>query len=286
MSSSVTETLGQVAEESGIVDAFAPVFANLTLQKLLYIGILIVVCIVVVRLLLRLVNRFLAKGKVEPSLHAFVRTAAKIVLWFLAVIVIAGSLGVNISSLVAVLGVVGLAISLAIQGSLSNLAGGIQILMSKPFRVGEYIQANGIEGTVEEISLVHTKVRTVDNKLVYIPNSEMSPAKVTNYTTEPQRRVDLTFTASYDAPPEKVKQTIRTVIGAHPKALHTPEPFVRVSAYKDSSVEYAVRVWCDTADYWELHFDLLEQVKEAFDQNGIEMTYPHLNVHMVRSEDE
>lgn len=282
MPTTVTETLGQVADETGIADAFAPVVANFTLQKLLYIAVLVVVCIVVVKLLLAVVNRFLSKGKVEPSLHAFIRTAAKIILWFLAVIIVAGSLGVNIASLVAVLGVVGLAVSLAIQGSLTNLAGGIQLLISKPFKVGEYIEANGIEGVVQEINLVHTKIQTVDNKLVYVPNSEMSSAKVTNYTAAPRRRVDLTFSASYDAPPEEVKRVIREVAGAHPKALSDPEPFVRVGAYQDSAIDYTVRVWCETPDYWDLYFDLLEQVKEAFDKNGIEMTYNHLNVHMVK----
>ena len=171
-------------------------------------------------------------------------------------------------------------VSLAIQGTLSNLAGGIQVLVSKPFKAGDYIETESISGTVSEIGLVYTKIKTYDNKIIMIPNGQVASAKITNYTAEERRRVDLKFNTSYDAPVELVKETIQSVIRSHPKALREPAPFARVSAYKDSSIEYAVRVWCATDDYWELYSDLMEQVKAAFDKNGIEMTYNHLNVHM------
>ena len=175
----------------------------------------------------------------------------------------------------------GLAITLAVQGSLSNLAGGIQVLVSKPFKADDYIEVGSVGGTVAEVGLVYTKLRTIDNKIISIPNGQISGEKIVNYSTEEKRRVDLTFNTSYDDAPERVTACIRDVIGAHPKAFFTPEPFVRVSAYQASSVEYTVRVWCATEDYWALYFDLLEQVKAAFDRAGIEMTYNHLNVHMV-----
>lgn len=277
----VTDTLGDLATESGLAEVFAPVLADFSLKKLLYIAVLIVVCVVVVKLLLRLLDRLLAHSRVEASLRGFLRTIVKVLLWFLAILVILGSLGIEITSLIAVLSVAGLAVSLAVQGALSNLAGGIQVLSAKPFKVGDYVAANGVEGTVQEISLVNTRILTADNKQVFIPNSELATAKITNYTAEPRRRVDLTFCTSYEDGTEQVIACIRAVIAAHPRALREPEPFVRVSAYKDSCVEYTVRVWCATPDYWGLHYDLLEQMKAAFDAQGIQMTYNHLNVHMI-----
>lgn len=255
--------------------------AGITVSQVLAAVILLAVCLIVVKLLLKLVDKVLVNAKVERSLHTFVRTAAKILLLFLVVLVVAGSLGINVTSLIAVLSVFGLAVSLAVQNSLSNVAGGIQLLTSKPFKAGDYVEAGGISGTVAEVGIFYTKINSGDNKLIQVPNSQISAEKIINYTAEEQRRVDLTFTTSYDAPVETVKAVIQQVIGAHPLALFTPEPFVRVSAYGDSAIEYTVRVWCATGDYWTVYFDLMEQVKAAFDKAGIEMTYPHLNVHMV-----
>lgn len=250
-------------------------------RKLLYAALLFLACLAVMKILLTLLDRGINRVNIERSLHTFIKSGTKIFLWLITVIIVLGYLGVDPASLVAVLGVAGLAISLAIQGTLSNLAGGIMILVSKPFKVGEYIQAGGVEGTVADIGMVYTRVKTFDNKLIFIPNGEISKDKIVNYTSQETRRVDLKFTTSYEDDPKRVIKAIEDVIGAHPKALFTPAPFVRVSAYQESSVEYSVRVWSATEDYWDLYFDLLEQVKAAFDGQGIEMTYNHLNVHMV-----
>ena len=138
-----------------------------------------------------------------------------------------------------------------------------------------------------EVGLAYTKLATVDNKVISVPNGQISTEKIINYTTAEKRRVDLTFNVSYDAPIQKVEQIIRAVVSAHPLALFTPEPFIRVSGYRDSSVEYVVRVWCATGDYWTLYHDLLEQVKAAFDREGVEIPYNHLDVHVIgRKEDE
>ena len=139
-----------------------------------------------------------------------------------------------------------------------------------------------VSGTVTEIGLVYTKLKTIDNKSIFIPNGEISGEKIINYNKQEQRRVDLTFTVSYDADPERVKEIMRQVIGAHPKALFTPEPFVRTTSLGESSVGYTLRVWCATQDYWELYYDLLEQVRAAFDREGVELTYNHLNVHIMK----
>lgn len=143
-----------------------------------------------------------------------------------------------------------------------------------------------MSGTVSETGMFYTKLRTIDNKLIQIPNSEIAGEKITNYSAEENRRVDLKVSASYDAPIELVKATIQKILGEHPKTMATPAPLVRVSAYGDSAIEYVVRVWCANADYWDVYYDVLEEIKSAFDQAGIEMTYNHLNVHLLKQSPE
>ena len=278
---SVSDVLNEVAESTGLSELFRN-FTGLSLSKVISIVILAVCCLLIIKVIQRCLNRILAKGKIEKSLHSFLRNSVNILLWFLFVLIMASAVGIDVTSLVAVLSVAGLAVSLAVQGSLSNLAGGIQVLTAKPFKVGDYIETNSVSGTVKEIGMAHTKLVTVDNKLIYIPNSEIAGAKIINYNPEELRRVDLVFSASYDDPTERVIDSIRSVIEAHPKALRDPEPFVRLSAFKDSCIDYTVRVWCETGDYWDLYYDLLEQVRTAFDRDGITMTYPHMNVHLLK----
>ena len=278
---SVSDVLNEVAETTGLSELFRN-FTGLSLSKVISIAILAVCCLLIIKVIQHCLNRILAKGKIEKSLHSFLRNSVNILLWFLFVLIMASAVGIDVTSLVAVLSVAGLAVSLAVQGSLSNLAGGIQVLTAKPFKVGDYIETNSVSGTVKEIGMAHTKLVTVDNKLIYIPNSEIAGAKIINYNPEERRRVDLVFSASYDDPTERVIAAIRGVIKAHPKALMDPEPFVRLSAFQDSCIDYTVRVWCETGDYWDLYYDLLEQVRTAFDQQGITMTYPHMNVHLLK----
>lgn len=256
--------------------------AGFSLGDVLSAVLLLLVCLVADWLLLKAIDKTLARTSIARSLHAFLRATAKAILIFLTVLIVAGSLGIPVTSLIAVLSVAGLAVSLAVQNTLSNVAGGIQILTSHPFEVGDYIEAGSISGTVVEIGIIYTKLHSVDNKLIQIPNREIAEEKIVNFSSEPNRRVDLKFTASYDAPVEAVKAAILRAINAQENILREPEPFVRVSGYGDSSIEYTVRVWCANGDYWEVYFDLLEQVKSAFDQAGVEMTYPHVNVHMVK----
>lgn len=258
--------------------------AGLTLAKVLSAVLLLVICLIAVKLILKIFDKLIKRVEMERSLYIFIRTFIKIILLFVVVLIVAGFLGIPVTSLIAVLSVFGLAISLAVQNSLSNVAGGIQILTSKPFKAGDYVEAGGIAGTVTEVGIFYTKIDSSDNKLIQVPNSQIAAEKIINYTAEAQRRVDLKFTASYDAPVETVKTAIQGVIGAHPLILFTPKPFVRVSNYGDSAIEYTVRVWCATEDYWTVYFDLMEQVKEAFDQANVEMTYPHVNVHMMKED--
>lgn len=242
--------------------------------------LLLCVCLIVKRILLRVLDRGLDRGHIEKSFHAFIRSAMNIVLWFVTVAIVAQSLGINATSLIALVSIAGLAISLSVQDSLSNLAGGLTILSTKPFMVGDYVEIGDAAGTVVEIGMVHTKLNTTDNCRLVLPNSTVVSTQVRNYSAEPSRRVDLVVGASYDAPAERVKETLLEVVHAHKKILQDPEPFVRMSKHGDSAVEYTVRVWCETADYWEVYYDLLEQIKTAFDAQGIGIPYPQVEVHL------
>ena len=275
--------MDEIKEAFSAVMGFSVV--GVTVETILSALALLAVCLILVKILLKVTDKILRRTGIDRSLHIFLRTAVKAVLLFLTVLIVAPSLGIPVTSLVAVLSVAGLAVSLAVQNSLSNVAGGIQLLTAKPFTVGDYVEVGSIAGTVAFVGIFYTRINTGDNKLIQIPNSQIAGEKIINYTAEPERRVDLKFTASYDAPVETVKQAMTQVMGSHPLTLATPEPFVRVSNYGDSSIEYTMRVWCATGDYWTVYFDMMEQVKEAFDKAGVEMTYPHLNVHMVTGEE-
>ena len=264
------------------VEVFEQVARGLTLTKALYGLLLFLGCMAVMKVILSLIDRTMTRLKVEPTVHKFTHSCLKVLLWVITGLIVAAYLDFPINSLVTVLGVIGVALSLSLQGSLSNLAGGITVMVSRPFAVGDYVEAGGVSGTVSEIGLVYTKLKTIDNKIIFIPNGEISGEKIVNYNKQEQRRVDLTFTVSYDADPERVKEIMRQVIGAHPKALFTPEPFVRTTSLGESSVGYTLRVWCATQDYWDLYYDLLEQVRAAFDREGVELTYNHLNVHIMK----
>lgn len=263
------------------VSSFLNTLKGLSLSSILKLVLLAVVLVILVKLLLGMFSRLLEKSKVDKSLHGFLKTSVQIVLWFVAVMILAGSLHIDVTSLIALLSVAGLALSLAIQGALSNLAGGIVILVTKPLRVGDYVVIGGDEGFVEEISMTYTKLATYDRRIVYIPNSTVTSSNVTNYTAEGKRRVDLTISASYDCGVDDVKSALVEAVKAVPTLADSEEIFARVSGYKDSAIEYTVRAWCKTDDYWTAYYDLMESVKRSFDQNGIAMTYTNLNIHMV-----
>lgn len=258
------------------------VLSRLSLQTLLPALVTLVVGIVLAKLLIRLFDRALARStRLDKSLHGFLRALFRILLYAIVALITAGQLGVNTSSLVALLSVVSLALSLAIQGTLSNIAGGMMVLSSHPFHVGDYVEIGGIEGTVAEIGLFHTRLVTADNKNVFVPNSEVSSAKIVNFTAEQTRRVDLTFTASYDSAPDRVCAALLRACAAHPElTLPDPPPEAHVTAYGDSSIEYILKFWCSTPQYWPARYAVTEQVKREFDADGLEMSYPHLNVHL------
>lgn len=249
--------------------------------SLLSAALLALICLLAVKLLLKALDRMLAKLSVDPTLLGILRAVAKVLLLFLGVLIVMGYLGIPVTSLVAVMSVAGLAISLSVQNFLNNVAGGFQLLVSHPFKVGDYVSAGGCEGAVQELGLFYTKILTADNKLVQMPNSTVVSANITNYTHEPRRRIDLLISAAYESPVDRVRQSLLASIGRTEGILAQPEPAARVNAYRDSSIEYAVKVWCSTEDYWPVYYDLMEEIKRGFDQDGIEMSYPHMNIHVL-----
>ena len=277
-----TELPTSSATPEETVEVFEQVARGMTLTKALYGVLLFLACMAVMKVVLSFIDRTMTRLKVEPTVHKFTHSCLKVLMWVVTGLIVAAYLNFPVNSLVTVLGVIGVALSLSLQGSLSNLAGGITVMATRPFAVGDYVEAGGVSGTVNEIGLVYTKLKTIDNKIIFIPNGEISGEKIVNYNKQEQRRVDLTFTVSYDDDPERVKEIMRQVIGAHPKALFTPEPFVRTTSLGESSVGYTLRVWCATEDYWDLYYDLLEQVRAAFDREGVELTYNHLNLHIMK----
>ena len=259
-------------------------FGDLTASKIFSAVIAAAVCLVVIKVLTRVLSRALGRSKLDAPLQNLLRSLLRGVLWFVAVIIVLECLDIEATSLVAVLSVVGLAFSLALQNFLSNLAGGMQLLASHPFKPGDFVDAGGCSGTVTEIGMFYTKLTTPDNKLVQLPNSTIVSANIINYSAQPTRRVELKVSASYDAPTGQVIALLRRMAEEHPLTLADPELAVHVDSYGDSAITYVARVWCANADYWAVYFDLMDGMKPAFDQAGIEMTYPHLNVHMIGSE--
>ena len=276
-----TEVVDNLATEADTAQSVGGKrLGDFSLSKLLAALILLVVCIVVSKLILKATARILSKTKTDATLHAFINSALRTLLIFVTIMLMAGTLGIDTSSLLAVFGMLGLAVSLSVQDSLSNIVSGVQLLASKPFRVGDFVNIGGQDGTVEKIGLLHTILHTLDNQRVHIPNSQITSAKIINATGVKKRRVDFTFCAGYDFDIETVKAALLEA-AQHEKLLPDEELFARASAYKDSAIEYTVRVWTKPEDYWTVYFDVLENVKKVFDARGIAMTYPHINVHMI-----
>lgn len=253
----------------------------LTLDKAVHVLLLILVGVVVIRVVLKLLDRVLARSKSLKSLSRYIHSVAKISMAFILVLMVAEDVGIHTTSLVAMLSVAGLAVSLALQNTLSNVAGGIMLLVTTPFQVGDYVEADGISGTVHAIDLSYTAILTIDGKEIFVPNSQLSGTKIINYTILGRRRVDLNFTASYDAPTATVKQAIGEVLEDIPKIIAEPAPEIHLSDYQASSIQYVVRAWTAAADYWTVYYAIQEGVREAFDRHGVEMTYDHLNVHIL-----
>ena len=277
----IPAVLTALTPDDETVKSLWSIIENITASNIFGAVLSIVISLILIKVLTKVLERALGRSKLDASLQTLLRNLVKGALWAVAAIIVLGCLGIEVTSLVAVLSVVGLAFSLALQNFLSNVAGGMQLLASHPFAVGDFVDVGVCSGTVEEIGMFYTKVTTPDNKLVQLPNSAIVTANITNFSAQPTRRVELNVSASYDAPTGEVAALLVKLAGEHPLVLADPEPAVHVEEYGDSAIRYVMRVWCANADYWTVYYDLLDGFKPAFDEAGVEMTYPHVNVHMV-----
>ncbi len=256
-------------------------WGSLTVENVLSAVALLLVCLAVTRLTLGLARKLLGRSSMDQRVRRYVLKGIKGLLYVLTALIVAGSLGVDVTSLIAVVSVFGLAVSLAVQDVLSNVAGGMVLLFSKPFTLGDYISTAEGDGTVAEIGLTHTKLDTPGGQRVMMPNNKLVAGQITNYTVRGVRRADHVITASYQNEPEVVRAACLKALSRTPNILPDPAPQVVVSAYGESSIEYHVRFWAKTEDYWDAHFKSLEEVRRAFAEDGVTMTYHHLNVHIV-----
>ncbi|WP_179353105.1 mechanosensitive ion channel family protein [Winogradskyella vidalii] len=229
----------------------------------------------VIKVLLKTAKKAMNKGDYDESLKKFLSNLLNWILKIILIIVVLGTVGVETTSFAAIIAAAGLAIGLALQGSLGNFAGGVLIMIFKPFKIGDYIQAQGEAGTVKEIEIFTTKLTTPDNKEIIIPNGSLSNGNIVNFSTEATRRVDFTFGVGYDSDIKLTKETIMSVINKHDLILKDPAPAINVSELGDSSINFFTRVWVNKADYWTVNFDVIEQTKEALDAAGIDIPYPH-----------
>ena len=254
-------------------------FGNYALSHVLPAALLLVVGLIVIRIIMKLVGKVLEKSKLEKAAHTLIKSVIRVGLYLLLMLTAASALGIDITGVVALASVLTLAISLALQNSLANVVGGFVLLSNNPFDSGDYVEIAGQSGTVEEIGLTYTRLKTPDNKTVSIPNNSVVSAEIVNFTTAGTRRVNVTVSASYDAPVEQVLEVLREA-GDVQTRLADKEPFAAVSAYNDSSITYLLHVWCKSGDYWTTNCEVHKRVKTLFDEHNIAMPYPHLKVHM------
>ncbi len=230
----------------------------------------------------RKLRKIFKKREMDPSLQNFLRGGIIITLKILLLISILAMVGIEMTSFIALMGAAGLAVGLALQGTLQNFAGGVIILLFKPFKVGDYIETQGHSGTVKEIQIFNTVLKTPDNKTIILPNSPVSTSSLVNYSTEPQRRVEFTFGISYEDDIDKAKGILNQLIEADDRILSDPAPQVVVGGLADSSVNIIVRAWVNSADYWNVYFEILEAGKKAFDNEGISIPFPQQDVHLYQ----
>ena len=254
---------------------------NFSLHNLLPALVIAAAGILLIQLVRRIVKKILTKSKMEKAAHGLILSVLTIALYIALGLAVASKLSIDVTGIVAMASVLTLAVSLSVQNLLTNVIGGFQLLSTDSFDAGDYVEIAGQSGTVQEISLTHTKLVTPDNKLISIPNSAVVEAQIVNYSVTGTRRVEIKVTASYDAPTESVLEALREAADV-PTVLPDPAIFVALSNYGESAIEYVLRVWTKTDDYWDTHFNIQQRIRTAFAEKGIEMTYPHLNVHIEK----
>lgn len=221
-------------------------------------------------------------SRLDPTTKTFVVSFVTIALKIMVLLIILSIVGIPIASIVTVISSCAVAIGLALQGGLSNIAGGVMILIFRPFKVGDYIEACGLEGTVKSITMFYTTITTIDNKVVQIPNGTLSNSNIVNYSGNETRRVDLQVSVAYNTDINKVKKLIRKLVEEHPLILQEEEKTIRLKYHGDSALIFVVRAWTKTDTYWDVYYDLMEEIKETFDKNKIQIPFPQMDVHVTK----
>jgi small conductance mechanosensitive channel len=269
-------TLPQLLQEKGIDLSVDLGIKVATALAIFFVGKFII------GLVMRALQKVMQKQDVEDTLETFVTNLVRSALMIVLVIATIGALGIETTSFIAIFGAAGLAVGLALQGSLSNFASGVLIVLFRPYRVGDFIEAAGIAGVVEQVQILTTIMKTGDNKQIIVPNSQIMDSIITNYSANDTRRVDMVVGVSYDDDLDKVRETIKELIAADDRILDEPAPKIAVSELADSSVNFVVRPWVNSADYWGVMFDLTEAIKKRFDKEGISFPFPQQDVHLYK----
>ncbi len=272
---------GSVDTSSLLGEFLRASWGSLTMGKVLSSLALLLACLAAIRLVMALAGRLLGRTSVDGRMRGYILKGVKTALYLFAALVFAGSLGIDVTSLIALVSVFGLAVSLAVQDILSNVAAGIELLLAKPFALGDYVAAEDAEGEVAEITLTHTKLDTFAGQRVMLPNSKLSEGKIVNYTVRGMRRAELSVCASYGDSAETVRTACLKAVSRAENILPDPAPQVVVAAYGESAVEYRVRFWAKTEHFWDAYNGVLEDLRQAFEEDGVTMTYNHLNIHIM-----
>ena len=238
-----------------------------------------------ISLVVRGLRKVMRRQEVDKTLETFVCNLVRMVLLVVVIIAAIGQLGIETTSFIAIFGAAGLAVGLALQGSLSNFAAGVLIVLFRPYRVGDFVEAAGISGVVEQVQILTTVLKTGDNKQIIVPNGQIMDSIITNYSANDTRRVDMVVGVSYDDNLDKVRSTIEELVAAEERVLDEPACTIAVSALADSSVNFVVRPWVKTSDYWGVMFDMTEAIKKRFDREGISFPFPQQDVHLYKADD-
>ena len=270
---------GKERKDLSMTQLYSVIRENTILNRIFFALILLCAGILVIRVILTILRRALQKSNLANGAHRLISSLASVALYVLLGLIVASSLGIDVTGIVALASVLTLSVSLALQNMLANVIGGFTLLSTHPFRAGDFVEIAGQSGTVQEINMSYTTLLTPDNKQISIPNSAVVAAQIVNYTSAGTRRVEISVSASYDAPVQKVLDAL-VQAGTADNVLLDPAPSAVITGYGDSAIGYCLRVWVQSQDYWDVYYALQQRVKEVFDQQEIEMTYPHLNVHM------
>ena len=283
IANAVSTTAKETGRLSKLISGIADKIKE-ALPSLIFAVIIFLIGLALSKIILRIFTICLNRANVDITDVGFLRSLLKVLLYTIDFIITLSILNIPMTSIIAVISAAGLAIGLALQNSLSNLAGGFIILFSKPFKSGDYVETNAASGTVESIGILYTRILTADNKTVYIPNGKITDSTIVNFSEQNTRRVDFEFGISYSDDIEKAKSIILKLASEHPMVLEEPEPFARLGLQAEDSLQITVRLWTETENYWQVKFDLTEQVNQAFIDNNVTIPFRQIDVHIIKEQ--